>query len=46
MEFNLLKQQYDMQVQLFINGHIGWVVFTQLEQEYYKRKHLFIINLN
>lgn len=46
MEYNLLQKYYDTQCQLFINGHINWVIFTQLEREYYKRKHLFIINLN
>ncbi|QHB38732.1 hypothetical protein HWC88_gp47 [Flavobacterium phage vB_FspS_hattifnatt9-1] len=46
MEYNLIQKYYDMQCQLFINGHIGWLVFTELEQEYYKKKHLFIINLN
>ena len=46
MYYNLLKKQYDMQVKLFTNGHISWVIFTELEQEYYKRKRLFIINLN
>lgn len=29
-----------------INCQITWVLFTQLEQEYLKRKHLFIVNLN
>ena len=46
MQFNLLKQNYDLQCELFINGQITWVLFTQLEQEYFKRKHLFIICLN
>ena len=46
MYYDLLKEKYDMQCNLFINGHIGWLIFTELEQEYYKKKHLFIINLN
>ena len=46
MEYNLLQKYYDLQCELFINGHITWVLFTKLEQEYFKRKHLFIVNLN
>ena len=46
MYYNLLKKQYDIQCELFINGQISWIVFTKLEIDYYKRKHLFIVNLN
>jgi hypothetical protein len=46
MQYNLLQNYYDTQCELFINGHIGWLIFNELEQEYYKKKHLFIINLN
>lgn len=41
MKYNLLQNYYDTQCELFINGHIGWLIFMQLEQEYYKKKHLF-----
>ena len=46
MEYNLLQKYYDLQCELFINGQITWVLFTQLEQQYFKRKDLFIVNLN
>lgn len=46
MKYNLLQNYYDMQCEMFINGYISYLIFSELEKEYYKRKHLFEINLN
>jgi len=46
MEYNLLLRFYDYHCDLFIAGKIHYDYFIAIEEEYLKRKHLFIINLN
>lgn len=46
MEYNLLLRIYDNHCNLFIEGKISLDMFIKIEEEYIKRLHLFIINLN
>jgi len=46
MKHNLLQKSFDIQCDLFIEGHIDYYNFESLECEYLKRKELFTINLN
>jgi hypothetical protein len=34
MQYNLLQNYYDTQCKLFINGHIGWLIFNELERSH------------
>jgi hypothetical protein len=46
MNYNLLQKTYDIQCELFIQGHIDYEFFMHLERKYLIRYKLFIINLN
>jgi hypothetical protein len=46
MQHDLLLKLYDYHCNLFIDGKINYQLFEQIENEYLKRKHLFIICLN